>query len=118
MVLLPNPQLSGSFVAPSMQVPVSDSAGSAQFVKSALIWESALLFGFVHSALLAMMIASLSACSALGCISTTINLIWNIANVLTQVSAQTGRAAVVDRPHGVREFCIIALHITLVVKRA
>lgn len=63
-MLLPKPQLSGSFVAPSMQEPVSDSAGSAQFVKSALIWESALLPGLVHNALLAMMIASLSACSA------------------------------------------------------
>jgi hypothetical protein len=60
-VLFPYPQLSGSFVDPSMQVPVNEFAGSAQFVKSALICESALLLGFEHSALSAMMMPSLSA---------------------------------------------------------
>lgn len=82
-----------------MQVPVNEFAGSAQFVKSALICESALLPGFEHSALSAMIMPSLSA-------------FW------AHVSAQTGRESAADRPHGVREFCIIALHITVVVKRA
>ena len=37
-MLLLKPQLSGSFVLPSMQAPpLSDSAGSEQSVKSALI---------------------------------------------------------------------------------
>ena len=36
----------------------------------------------------------------------------------TQVSAHTGREFAADKPHVVREFCIIALHITVVVKRA
>jgi hypothetical protein len=36
----------------------------------------------------------------------------------THVSAQTGVEAEDDRLHGVLEFCIIALHITVVVKRA
>lgn len=82
-----------------MQVPVNEFAGNAQFVKSALICESALLPGFEQREGSAMMIASLSACCA-------------------QVSAQTGRDCAVDRLHGVLEFCIIALHITVVVKRA
>jgi hypothetical protein len=47
-----------------MQVPLNEFAGSAQFVKSALIWESELLLGFEQSALLVMIIASLSAWSA------------------------------------------------------
>jgi hypothetical protein len=42
----------------------------------------------------------------------------NMTCKLTHVSAQTGRESAADRPHGVREFCIIALHITVVVKRA
>ena len=62
MVLFPKPQLSGSFAAPSMQEPVNEFAGNAQFVKSALICESALLPGFEHRALSAMIIPSLSAC--------------------------------------------------------
>jgi len=62
MVLFPNPQLSGSFEEPSIQVPVNEFAGNAQLVKSALICESALLPGFEHKALSAMIIASLSAC--------------------------------------------------------
>lgn len=38
MVLFPNPQLSGSLSIPSMQAPDDkESAGNAQFVKSALI---------------------------------------------------------------------------------
>jgi hypothetical protein len=61
MVLLPNPQLVGSFVAPSMQLPVNEFAGNAQFVKSALICESALLPGFEQRELSAIMMASLSA---------------------------------------------------------
>ena len=61
MVLLPYPQLSGSLVAPSMQLPVNEFAGNAQLVKSALICESALLPGFEQSELSAMIIASLSA---------------------------------------------------------
>jgi hypothetical protein len=36
----------------------------------------------------------------------------------TQVAAQTGVEASDDRLHAVLEFCIIALHITVVVKRA
>jgi hypothetical protein len=64
MVLLPNPQLSGSFAAPSMQVPDNELAGKAQLVKSALICESALLLGLEQRAESAMIIASLSACCA------------------------------------------------------
>lgn len=64
MVLFPNPQLSGSLAAPSMQLPVNEFAGNAQFVKSALICESALLPGFEHRFGFAMIIASLSACWA------------------------------------------------------
>jgi len=37
---------------------------------------------------------------------------------LTQVSAQTGVDDEGDRLHAVLEFCITALHITVVVKRA
>lgn len=50
IVLLPNPQLSGSFSMPSMQLSEdSESAGSAQFVKSALICVVAPLLGFEHN---------------------------------------------------------------------
>lgn len=82
-----------------MQLPVNEFAGNAQFVKSALICESALLPGFEHRFGSAMIIASLSACWA-------------------QVSAQTGCDCAIDRPHVDLEFCIIALHSTVVVKRA
>lgn len=61
-MLFPNPQLLGSFWAPSMQEPVNEFAGSAQLVKSALICSSALSPGFEHRDLSAMIIASLSAC--------------------------------------------------------
>jgi hypothetical protein len=64
MVLLPNPQLSGSLSAPAMQVPLKEFAGKAQFVKSALICVSALLLGLVQRAPLATISASLSALSA------------------------------------------------------
>lgn len=82
-----------------MQVPVNELAGNAQLVKSALICESALLPGLVQRAEFSMMMASLSACCA-------------------HVSAHTGRESSADKPHAVREFCIIALHITVVVNRA
>lgn len=36
------PQLSGSFITPSIQLPLNESAGSAQLVKSARIWLMAL----------------------------------------------------------------------------
>lgn len=98
-MLLPNPQLSGSFAAPSMQVPDNELAGNAQLVKSALICEPALLPGVEQRAESAMIIDSLEACCA-------------------QVSAHTGGEFAADKPHSVREFCIIALHITVVVKRA
>lgn len=50
MVLLPYPQLSGSFWMPSMQLSEdSESAGRAQFVKSALICVVAPLLGFEHN---------------------------------------------------------------------
>jgi hypothetical protein len=65
IVLFPKPQLSGSFVMPSMQppvVPLNELAGNAQLVKSALIWAGALLLGFEQRALSATMLASLSAC--------------------------------------------------------
>ena len=34
------PQLLGSFSSPSIQAPLNESAGRAQFVKSARIWET------------------------------------------------------------------------------
>lgn len=50
MVLLPNPQLSGSLSLPSMQVlDDSESAGRAQFVKSALICSLAPLLALEHN---------------------------------------------------------------------
>jgi len=99
MVLLPNPQFSGSLSAPSIQVPLKELAGRAQLVKSALICVSALLLGFVQRSLLATINASLSALSA-------------------QDDAQIGRELTGERPHGWTEFCTMALHSTLVVKRA
>lgn len=51
IVLLAKPQLSGSLSIPSIQVPVSEFAGSAQLVKSALIRDAAPLLGFEHSEL-------------------------------------------------------------------
>lgn len=50
MVLLPYPQLSGSLSLPSMQIlDDSESAGNAQFVKSALICSLASLLALEHS---------------------------------------------------------------------
>jgi hypothetical protein len=63
-VLFPKPQLLASLAEPSIQVPESDSAGSAQFVKSALICVAAFELGLEQRALFATMIASLSACDA------------------------------------------------------
>lgn len=63
-MLFPKPQLFGSLVAPSMQVPLNELAGNAQLVKSARICVSALLLGFLQRSLLAMIMASLSAWSA------------------------------------------------------
>lgn len=67
MVLLPNPQLSGSFWEPSTQDPVNESAGNAQFVKSARIWSLASLPGSEQRALSAFMRDSLSANWTYGC---------------------------------------------------
>lgn len=78
-----------------MHVPLKESAGSAQLVKSARIWLSA-LGPAVPQRLLAVISSSLCAYSE-------------------HVSAQSGVVAEPVRPHGVMEFCIMALHKTLVV---
>ena len=81
-----------------MQLPVSESAGSAQLVKSARICESA-LSPAEPQILLAVISCSLSAYAA-------------------HESAHSGAAASPLRPQGVIEFCMIALQSTLVVYRA
>lgn len=74
---------------------VNESAGSAQFVKSARICVSASASGFAQTLLLVIS-SSLSAYEA-------------------HVSAQRGRVASPVRLHGVMEFCTMALQRTLVV---
>lgn len=60
LILSAKPQLVGSFVTPSMQVPVSELAGRAQFVKSARICVNAFGPAEPHTSL-AVMSSSLSA---------------------------------------------------------
>jgi hypothetical protein len=58
------PHSSGSFCTASMQLPLSELAGNEQRVKSARIWEFALLPGVPHSSGVDMTICSLVANSA------------------------------------------------------
>lgn len=100
MVLFPYPQLSGSLVMPGMQLfEDRELAGRAQLVKSARICCAAPLLGSEQTEPSATTYASLSA---------------NCAHV----SAHTGRESSDDKEHGWIEFWIIALQITVVVKRA
>jgi hypothetical protein len=62
--LLLKPQLVGSFWTPKMQLPLSESFGNAQVVKSALIWLIALLEGVPQRDDDAAMVSSLVANSA------------------------------------------------------
>lgn len=100
-VLSEKPQLLGWFVTPSIQVPVNESAGSAQLVKSALIWLRA-LFPAVPHTLLAVMSSSLCAYSAWSSVSRDSQ--QRTTSTLTQVSAHKGLAAVPERVHSVIEF--------------
>lgn len=97
-VLSVKPQLSGSFSTPSMQVEPIASAGRAQFVKSALSCLAAFGPGLPQR-LLYVMLCSVSTYEA-------------------HVSAHSGAVATPSRLHAWMEFCTIALHKTLVVKRA
>lgn len=94
-MLLVYPQLSGWFSTASMQLPVNELAGSAQFVKSARIWVRA-PSPAVPQTSLAVISCSLSAYDA-------------------QDSAHSGLVASPVRPHGWMEFWIMALQMTLVV---
>ena len=78
-----------------MQLPVKESAGRAQLVKSARICVSA-PESAVPQVSLAVISCSLSAYEA-------------------HDSAHSGRAASPESPHGCIEFCTIALQSTLVV---
>jgi len=79
------PQSFGSFKTPVIQVPLSESAGKAQLVKSARIWLIALGPERPHSSGLAAMVCSLMANSA-------------------HVSAHSGRDALPEREHACTEF--------------
>lgn len=92
------PQSSGSFSTAGIHAPLKESAGSAQFVKSARICVRASESAFPQMSL-AVISCSLNAYSA-------------------HESAQRGREASLSRPQGSAEFCTIALQITLVVYRA
>lgn len=78
-----------------MHAPVNEFAGSAQSVKSARIWVSALDPALPQTLLLAIS-SSLCAKDA-------------------HVSAHSGRVALPDSPQGLIEFCTMALQSTLVV---
>jgi hypothetical protein len=90
-----NPQLSDWFSTASIQLVVNESAGRAQFVKSARTCVSA-PESAVPQTLLAVISCSLSAYAA-------------------QESAHKGLAASPARLHGWTEFCTMALQRTLVV---
>lgn len=95
--LVLKPQFSGSLSEPEMQVPVRESAGKAQLVKSARICDMYCdEFAFLQKAVLMTMYSSLVASRA-------------------QVSAQRGLAAVPVRSQASIEFCTMPLQSTLIV---
>jgi hypothetical protein len=112
IVLLPYPQLSGSFWEPAIQEPVKELLGSAQVVKSARISASASLPGSEHRELSALMSDSLSANSTY-CYQQRGRVVRQVGR--TQVSAQAGWESSSERLQSSLEFCIILLHITVVV---
>ena len=95
-MLFANPQLLGSLILPVTHLPLNESEGKAQTVKSARIWSIARLLGLEQVSLSEIICCSLMACWA-------------------QVSAQSGCESLSEREHGFLEFCTIALQSTLVV---
>ena len=97
--LAPKPQLSGSFASPGMQLPLSELAGNAQLVKSALNWSAYPSLRPEQRSLLATMDSSLSASWA-------------------QESAHNGISSGPFTPQGCLEFWTMLLQMKLVVYRA